>query len=275
MRRAKRPSGNDTQAILRHWREAVPNDRLAHLVKDATRALLRALQMRLAAHSVSLGHWTFLRILWEKDGLTQKELSEHGRRDGADDILGAESHGALRHDHPPPAAGQPQEGLHPSHAERPAAQEQARAAGRGGQRGRGPQRERRRISRSRGRRFCPSSKISRATRSTPPPRSAASPRRANGPSAARRSRKESARGHASGRSNSPMSIRASTAAPALLGQSEDEMVCGSAAPLHWQNLRTASCMRNRTACCVGRDRIAEAKTLGIAEVARKTTSSAT
>ncbi len=69
-------SDDGAQAILRHWREAVPNDRLAHLVKDATRALLRALQMRLAAHSVSLGHWTFLRVLWEKDGLTQKELSE-------------------------------------------------------------------------------------------------------------------------------------------------------------------------------------------------------
>jgi DNA-binding MarR family transcriptional regulator len=65
-----------TQSILRHWREAVPDDRLAHLVKDATRALLRALQMRLAEHSVSIGHWTFLRILWEKDGLTQRELSE-------------------------------------------------------------------------------------------------------------------------------------------------------------------------------------------------------
>lgn len=65
-----------TDAILRHWREAVPDDRLAHLVKDATRALLRALQMRLAAHGVSIGHWTFLRILWEKDGLTQRELSE-------------------------------------------------------------------------------------------------------------------------------------------------------------------------------------------------------
>jgi DNA-binding MarR family transcriptional regulator len=62
--------------MLRHWREAVPNDRLAHLVKDATRALLRALQMRLTEHSVSLGHWTFLRILWERDGLTQRELSE-------------------------------------------------------------------------------------------------------------------------------------------------------------------------------------------------------
>ena len=61
---------------MSHWREAVPNDRLAHLVKDATRALVRALQMRLAEHAVSFGHWTFLRILWEGDGLTQRELSE-------------------------------------------------------------------------------------------------------------------------------------------------------------------------------------------------------
>jgi DNA-binding MarR family transcriptional regulator len=65
-----------TQEILHHWREAVPNDRLAHLVKDATRALVRALQMRLADYAVSFGHWTFLRILWEHDGLTQRELSE-------------------------------------------------------------------------------------------------------------------------------------------------------------------------------------------------------
>lgn len=52
------------------------DDRLAHLVKDATRALVRALQMRLAEHGVSFGHWTFLRILWERDGLTQRGLSE-------------------------------------------------------------------------------------------------------------------------------------------------------------------------------------------------------
>lgn len=71
------PRANDTQRILRHWREAVPNDRLAHLVKDATRALVRALQIRLAEHKVSFGHWVFLRILWEHDGLTQRELSEH------------------------------------------------------------------------------------------------------------------------------------------------------------------------------------------------------
>jgi MarR family transcriptional regulator, organic hydroperoxide resistance regulator len=66
----------ETAEMLRHWHDTVPNDRLAHLVKDATRSMVRALQMRLAEHSVSFGHWTFLRILWETDGLTQRELSE-------------------------------------------------------------------------------------------------------------------------------------------------------------------------------------------------------
>ena len=37
---------------------------------------MRALQPRLAGHSVPFGHWTFLRILWEQDGLTQRELSD-------------------------------------------------------------------------------------------------------------------------------------------------------------------------------------------------------
>ena len=101
----------ETQAILRHWREAVPNDRLAHLVKDAARALLRALQLRLTAHGVSLGHWTFLRILWEKDGITQRELSEQAgvmeptttsalKRDGTSRLCG-----------PPENAGKQEKGL--------------------------------------------------------------------------------------------------------------------------------------------------------------------
>jgi len=72
---AKISKGGQTATILRHWREAVPNDRLAHLVKDATRGLVRALTMRLAEHQVAFGHWAFLRILWETDGLTQRELS--------------------------------------------------------------------------------------------------------------------------------------------------------------------------------------------------------
>jgi len=37
---------------------------------------VRGLQGRLAGHCVSFGHWTFLRILWQRDGLTQRALSE-------------------------------------------------------------------------------------------------------------------------------------------------------------------------------------------------------
>lgn len=62
--------------LIKHWREAVPNDRMAHLVKDVTRVFLRSLQVRLETKGVQLGHWTFLRILWQRDGLTQRELSQ-------------------------------------------------------------------------------------------------------------------------------------------------------------------------------------------------------
>ncbi|MCD6040450.1 MAG: MarR family transcriptional regulator [Burkholderiales bacterium] len=37
---------------------------------------MRALQSRLAAHKVPFGHWSFLRVLWEKDGITQRALSD-------------------------------------------------------------------------------------------------------------------------------------------------------------------------------------------------------
>lgn len=70
------PSTTHTRHLLHHWREAVPDDRFAHLVRDVARAQMRALQHRLSAHGVSFGHWSFLRILWIQDGLTQRELSE-------------------------------------------------------------------------------------------------------------------------------------------------------------------------------------------------------
>jgi DNA-binding MarR family transcriptional regulator len=59
-----------------HWEEINPNDRLAHLVRYVARSLVRGLQMRLAEHNVLFGHWAFLRILWEEDGLTQHELNK-------------------------------------------------------------------------------------------------------------------------------------------------------------------------------------------------------
>lgn len=64
-----------SRTILRRWHEAVPRDRLAHLVKDAERAFRRALSLRLARHGIPFGYWTFLRVLWERDGITQRELA--------------------------------------------------------------------------------------------------------------------------------------------------------------------------------------------------------
>jgi len=72
----KKTPASETETLLRHWREAVPDDRLAHLIKDAARALVRGLTVRLAEHQVPFGHWSFLRVLWEGDGITQRELSE-------------------------------------------------------------------------------------------------------------------------------------------------------------------------------------------------------
>ena len=58
------------------WREALSDERIAHLVKSAFRETSRALQERLAEHGVQYGHWTLLRVLWKTDGLTQRQLAE-------------------------------------------------------------------------------------------------------------------------------------------------------------------------------------------------------
>jgi DNA-binding MarR family transcriptional regulator len=52
------------------------SDRLTHLMREADKRLVRAFQDRLAQHRIAHGHWTFLRILWENDGISQVELSE-------------------------------------------------------------------------------------------------------------------------------------------------------------------------------------------------------
>ena len=52
------------------------SDRLAHLVKDAGKSLARALQSRLSERSIAYGHWTFLRILWKHNGISQTRLSQ-------------------------------------------------------------------------------------------------------------------------------------------------------------------------------------------------------
>jgi len=67
-----RASGN---TALR-FRSVLSSERVAHLIKHAFRRTSRALSRRLNAHDVSYGHWTLLRVLWQSDGLTQRELSD-------------------------------------------------------------------------------------------------------------------------------------------------------------------------------------------------------
>jgi DNA-binding MarR family transcriptional regulator len=46
-----------------------------YLVRDAHRAFQRLLERRISPHGVSRGQWYFLRVLWTRDGLSQRELS--------------------------------------------------------------------------------------------------------------------------------------------------------------------------------------------------------
>src|SRR5206468_12113127 len=46
-----------------------------YLVRDAHRAFQRLLGKRIAEHGITRGQWYFLRVLWDEDGLSQRELS--------------------------------------------------------------------------------------------------------------------------------------------------------------------------------------------------------
>jgi DNA-binding MarR family transcriptional regulator len=50
-------------------------DSIGFQVRDLNRAMQRALQGLLAPHGVAPGGWYFLRVLWEEEGLTQRELA--------------------------------------------------------------------------------------------------------------------------------------------------------------------------------------------------------
>lgn len=49
---------------------------VGYQIRATHRAFQRALQTRIASFGVTLGMWYFLRVLWIRDGLTQRELSQ-------------------------------------------------------------------------------------------------------------------------------------------------------------------------------------------------------
>jgi len=53
-----------------------PLDSVGYLSRINFRAFSKALEDLTEPHGVSAGQWRFLRVLWEQDGITQRDLSE-------------------------------------------------------------------------------------------------------------------------------------------------------------------------------------------------------
>ena len=71
----RRKTNNGDTAPLRHSIDFSLGGSLGYLVRDANRAFQRLLERRISPHGVTRGQWYFLRVLWEEDGLSQRELS--------------------------------------------------------------------------------------------------------------------------------------------------------------------------------------------------------
>jgi MarR family transcriptional regulator, organic hydroperoxide resistance regulator len=52
------------------------DESLGYLVRKTHHAIVARLDERLAAHGISTSTWSFLRRLWDEDGMTQKELAD-------------------------------------------------------------------------------------------------------------------------------------------------------------------------------------------------------
>jgi DNA-binding MarR family transcriptional regulator len=55
---------------------ADPMQSMGYLCRINFRMFARELERRIARHGVSSGQWRSLRVLWDEDGITQRELSE-------------------------------------------------------------------------------------------------------------------------------------------------------------------------------------------------------
>jgi DNA-binding MarR family transcriptional regulator len=61
---------------MKHTKPLPLEESLGFQVRDLNRLMQRALADRIAGAGVANGAWYFLRVLWEEDGLTQRELAE-------------------------------------------------------------------------------------------------------------------------------------------------------------------------------------------------------
>jgi DNA-binding MarR family transcriptional regulator len=67
-------------------RGLVHEEALGFQLRVTWEAMRAALQDRLAAHEIRFAHWSYLRVLWTADGISQNDLSERVRRVGANTV---------------------------------------------------------------------------------------------------------------------------------------------------------------------------------------------
>ena len=72
----RRKTNGSASSSRRHSIDFSLGGSLGYLIRDANRAFQRLLERRISPHGVTRGQWYFLRVLWEQDGLSQRELSE-------------------------------------------------------------------------------------------------------------------------------------------------------------------------------------------------------
>ncbi len=72
---ARCKGGRNTDARKREGFQFSTTESTGFLVRAVNRALQRALQERISLRGVTPGQWYFLRVLWEEEGLTQRDLS--------------------------------------------------------------------------------------------------------------------------------------------------------------------------------------------------------
>ncbi|NQV56299.1 MAG: MarR family transcriptional regulator [Rhodospirillales bacterium] len=56
--------------------ELPPADSVGFLIRDTMMHLHKVLRARLSEHDISTAQWFLLRVLWEEEGLSQRELSD-------------------------------------------------------------------------------------------------------------------------------------------------------------------------------------------------------
>lgn len=63
------------------------NETVAYLIREAHRSLFADLQARIGPYGVNAGMWRFLRVLWEEDAISQRDLSDRVGMTGATTVL--------------------------------------------------------------------------------------------------------------------------------------------------------------------------------------------